>query len=164
MNVEFFRTLFDYNHWARDRLLAQVAQLSEAEYAAPRPLDYGSLRATLVHALAAEVAWLERWQGRSPDRLLDERDLPSLATLEERWAREEARTRAYLSGLAETDLSRQVDSVSVRTRTRYTSPLWALMAQLANHGTQHRSEVALVLTQLGHSPGDLDFLVYFSRR
>ncbi|HYU21327.1 MAG TPA: DinB family protein [Chloroflexota bacterium] len=39
-------------------------------------------------------------------------------------------------------------------------PLWQMMLHVANHGTQHRSEVAALLTGFGQSPGDLDLLVY----
>jgi hypothetical protein len=30
------------------------------------------------------------------------------------------------------------------------------LAQMVNHSTQHRSEVAVAITEYGHSPGDLD--------
>ena len=40
-------------------------------------------------------------------------------------------------------------------------PLWQQLAHLANHSTQHRSEVAEMLTQMGRSPGDLGYEYLF---
>ena len=41
-----------------------------------------------------------------------------------------------------------------------TKTLWHAMAHLVNHGTQHRTEAAALLTDFGCSPGDID-LIYF---
>jgi len=38
------------------------------------------------------------------------------------------------------------------------------MVHQVNHGTQHRSEVAMILTRCGYSPGWLDFLYYMDVR
>ena len=38
--------------------------------------------------------------------------------------------------------------------------LWQAMAHLVNHGTQHRTEAAAMLTELNHSPGDIDLIYY----
>jgi uncharacterized damage-inducible protein DinB len=46
------------------------------------------------------------------------------------------------------------------TASRWTSPPSA--ACVINHGTHHRSEVASSITQLNHSPGDLDLIAYLN--
>lgn len=163
VTAEYLRWLFDYDYWARDRLLVQVAKLTEVEYGAPRALDYGSIRGTLVHWLAGECIWLARWLGQSPDRLMTEDDLPTFEGLRALWAAEEQKMRAFLDRLADDELARPFRYVSTRTKEEYTNTLWPTMAHLVNHGTQHRSEIALTLTQLGHSPGDLDLIVYINR-
>jgi uncharacterized damage-inducible protein DinB len=37
------------------------------------------------------------------------------------------------------------------------------MAHLVNHGTQHKTEAAAILTGFGHSPGDIDLILYFNK-
>ena len=43
-------------------------------------------------------------------------------------------------------------------------PVWQLMVHVVNHGTQHRSEAAALLTAEGRSPGELDLLDYAEER
>ena len=80
VTVDYYRWLYDYSYWARDRVLAQVAKLDQDAYLAPRALDYGSIRGTLVHWLAREAVWLDRWQAKA-DSLIGEIDLPTFSTL-----------------------------------------------------------------------------------
>lgn len=35
---------------------------------------------------------------------------------------------------------------------------------LINHGTQHKTEAAAILTGMGYSPGDIDLIVYLNER
>src|SRR6266446_1673233 len=144
VTVDYYRWLYDYGYWARARVLVQVAKLDHDAYIASRALDYGSIRGTLVHWLAREAIWLDRWQGTT-DSLIGESDL-----------------RAFLNELTDPQLLPTISYVSALTNNRYAIPLWHMMFHVVNHGTQHRSEVALALTQLGLSPGDLDLIVYLN--
>jgi uncharacterized damage-inducible protein DinB len=164
LEAEYFRTLFAYTYWVRDRLLDQVAQLSQDEYEADRQLDYKSIRGTLVHALSSEAGYLARWQGRQVDPPINQETVPTVAALRERWAQQEKAMRGFLAELTDEGTKREMRQVSRQTGREVVNPLWVLMAQLVNHFTQHRAEVALAITQLGHSPGDLDFSLYMRER
>jgi uncharacterized damage-inducible protein DinB len=119
---------------------------------------------TGVYEGRSSIASNERergWGVGRPDQLIGEEELPTFEALQEAWSREEAKMRAFLQRLSDPMLLRVVEYRSSLSGRRYAIPLWQMMAHLVNHGTQHRSEVALVLTHLGHSPGDLDLIVYF---
>jgi len=162
MNAAYFRTLFDYSAWARQRLLAAVEQLPEQEYFATRPLDYGSIHGTLVHTFVPEVFWLSRWQGVSPTRVLGPGDVRDLAELERRWSEQGEQIRTYLDTVSDAQIMHATVDYVITEGDHLRRPLWQTMAQLINHGTHHRSEVANVVTQLGYSPGDLDMIIYFN--
>ncbi|MEA2640311.1 MAG: hypothetical protein QOF51_1705 [Chloroflexota bacterium] len=160
MDAAYFRTLFAYNQWARERILEQVGKLSFEDYTAPRVLDYGSIRATLVHNLAAEAGYIARLQGLPRDSSIDEANLPTLDALRSRWNAEQGKLDSFLAALTDADVSRETRVASTRPGGDFVHPLWAFLTQSINHSTQHRSEIALTITQLGLSPGDLDFMLY----
>ncbi len=161
MRVSDVLTLYDYNAWANGRVLDAAAKVPVAQFVAPAELSFDSLRGTLVHTLDAELDWRCRWQGLpSPPRLQQE-DFADAGALVARWREEDARLRAYLATLRDEDLHRDLHYTS-RLGRQYVETLWYLLVHVVNHGTQHRSEAAILLTNYGHSPDDLD-LVYFIR-
>lgn len=147
MRVEGIRTLYDYYYWANARILDRAARVGDAQFGAPPPLGDRGLRALLVHTMSTERGWRSGWQGLGRPAPLRDEDFPTVASVVARWREEEAETRAYLAGLRDEDLEGRF----------YDFALWHTLVHVVNHGTQHRSEAAVLLTSLGHSPGDLDF-------
>lgn len=154
--------LFEYNCWARDRILAQADRLSGPEFLAEVPSNYRNLRATLVHILSAEWVWRLRCQkGESPAALFDPADFPTVASLRDAWIVEQEKMTGYLEVLDDATLSRRVHYRRTGGRPE-SNVLWHILFHVVNHGTEHRSEAASMLTAFGHSPGDLD-LIHFLR-
>jgi uncharacterized damage-inducible protein DinB len=160
MQVDDILTLYDYNYWANTRILERTTQVSEAQFVAPAEVSHRSLRGTLVHTLATEWMWRMRCQeSLSPGQLLSEADLPSMEAILSRWQSEEQAMRAYLASLNDAALAGVVQYTTTRG-VPHENKLWHLLVHVVNHGTQFRAEAAVLLTEYGHSPGDLDLIVF----
>jgi uncharacterized damage-inducible protein DinB len=156
--LEEIRELYAYSAWANARILDTTEQLTAEQFTASGG-GFDSIRDTLVHTASAHWLWLERWRESSPHGFWDPVDFPDVAALRIRWDEVEAATSAYVATLHEPDLARMVSYVNFQGET-WAYPLRQQLLHQVNHATQHRSEVALLLTRLGYSPGWLDLLVY----
>jgi uncharacterized damage-inducible protein DinB len=85
--------------------------------------------ATLVHILDTQWYWREGAQfGKLPREKLGPSDFSTLRSLRRRWDEEDHLLLAFVLS---------------------TRPLWHIIVDVVNHGTQHRSELALFLTAKG---------------
>ena len=160
LNIRDLQLLYDFNYWARDRLLAATMKVRQDEFLATIPSNYGSLQATLVHILSAEWVWRVRCDERiSPSKLLEIDNFTTVESLSSFWMKEQKRMMDYLTSLKDTDLTKVVSYKRIGGEES-SNILWHILAHIVNHGTEHRSEAASILTAFGKSPGDLDLIHY----
>lgn len=165
MNTGDIKLLYEYTLWADHRLVAACAGLTPDQYTAQTSFGpyQRNLRETVLHILNSERGWRLICQG-SPVVDWDAfaaRDYPTPQSLAAPWQAEEQAMRAYLDGLTDADLQgavRYQDDDIPRERL-----LWHCLNHMMNHGTQHRSEAAALLTIAGHSPGDFDFTLFLNQ-
>lgn len=141
-------TLFEHNAWANLKLLDFCAGLSDAHLETTAVGGYGTIRTTLLHIVGAEVSYVERVNGRLPARSLDQ--FPGFDVLKDtvRWTSDE---------LLQLALSTQATTI-VRQRPprpRIAYPLASLLVQAVSHSTEHRTQIATIITQLGLEPPDM---------
>ncbi len=154
------RYLFNYSYWARDRVLHAATNASEAELRGDVGLPSGSVFGTLVHTLSAEHVWRLRCaEGVSPPKLFDPADFADLDAIATRWRTEQQLMHEFLGSLSDADCAQTVEYRTTSGNAQF-QVLWRILAHVVNHGTQHRSECAHALTSFGHSPGDLDLIVF----
>ena len=159
MNKQDILVLYQYNQWANARILDAAANVTTEQFLALASFPHGGLRGTLVHALSAEWIWRSRWEGTSPTSVLKPDEFLTFETLRTRWAAEEKRLMNFVESITDERLNRSFDYRNTSGQP-FTRILWQAMAHVVNHGTQHRTEAAAILTDLGHSPGDID-LIFF---
>jgi uncharacterized damage-inducible protein DinB len=154
------RTLYDYSAWANAQILEASARLSREQLVrGVAGANFESVRGTLVHIMAAQWLYLERWQGRSPRSMPQAADFADMPAIKTRWTEIERATHVFVAGLGDADVARVIEYTNFQGE-RWAYPLWQQMMHQVNHATQHRSETAVILTELGCSPGGLD-LLYF---
>ena len=148
--------LFRHNAWANERLFDACEGLSDAQLDATVAGTFGSIRDTLAHIVGAQERIAAALAETEPVNVIRERDpFPGVAAL-----RDADRT----SGDALVELAARAETGATVTTTwrgeEYTLPVWLLLVQAINHATEHRTQVAAILTQQGIEPPGMDGWTY----
>jgi uncharacterized damage-inducible protein DinB len=163
MDLEPYRLLYAYNRWANARILDQAEKLTPEQLLAPNARGFGSVRDTLVHLMENEFFWSGLiWPGNALDIdwepfEFDPNDYQDVAAIRARWAEIDAGLSAFIDDLTpEGEKSPEQIIVWSDNGKTFRRPLWPQLLSVAVHATQHRSEIAVMLSEYGYSPGDLD--------
>jgi len=143
--VELARLLLGYNEWANERVLTAADDLS--------PARFDEQKRKFAHMLGTQRWWHAKWTGSEYAGDLLPETYPAMRTA---YAASHSDLRSFADSLTDDVLERSErwwgneQELSVGD----------LIVQVVNHGTQHRSEIAVAMTTHGCSPGDLDYLFY----
>jgi uncharacterized damage-inducible protein DinB len=143
MNLELFRTLFEYDQALTGRLWESIMTLSDEQFSQELPYSHGSIRNQMVHMASTQRSWLRGLQADPNARSL-RLEPAEYATREQARALSRdasAEVLSYLRGLSDSDLERTVEGMP--------GPMWQALLHLANHGTDHRAQVLTALADLG---------------
>ena len=162
MKAADIKLLYDYNDWANARVMRTAERVTPEQFIARNKFGWENLRGTLVHIMQAEIVWRHRLFERGDIDWLDAEDFPTVASIRERRDTEIAALRRYIDDLSDEEVNGAI--TYERGGETHQDTLWQCLVHLVNHGTQHRSECAALLTEFGHSPGDLDLIVFVSER
>lgn len=157
-----FASLFQYHRDADLRFLDACRKLSAEQYAEPEPFEKGwpSIRSIVVHLAGGNDIWARRLLGESPMSRPTEADLPSLDSASALLM--DAHDRFANPILPAMTPERLASAWTYRncSGVTFTTPLWAVLRHLVNHGTYHRGQLASKLSRKGITPPVTD-LVYW---
>lgn len=143
---------FRHNVWATGKLLDIVDGLSEEQRAATAAGTYGSIAKTLDHLISAEDYYRCLLTGAERSWRTSTGEPPSL---------EELRRRAdEMAGFWEAFLAESFDPERIVIDEDedgvHEIRAGMIIAQILNHGTDHRTQILTILTTIGVDHPDLD--------
>jgi uncharacterized damage-inducible protein DinB len=160
------RTLIDYNEWATERLLRAADRVPDDVFNRTLPgAGHGSIFGQLRHIAWVQLNYLVALEGKANDMAESaEMVKASGVDLESRAGIRDAFARGH-QGLREFGAALSPERWAEPQRTwPGKMPLGIYVMQVVLHGQHHRGETAALLTELGYSPGDLDFIFFAFER
>ena len=140
--------LFEHNRWANLRAVEACAALADAQLDATVPGTAGTIRYTLMHIASAEQRYVWRLTDRPPG-YGEHEGWPGFDLLR-RVLTESGDALIDLAGRADPDEELEYESQGQPA----TVPVATVYVQAINHATEHRSQIATIVTQQGIEPPD----------
>jgi uncharacterized damage-inducible protein DinB len=154
-----YTSLYDYNAWANERMLASCRALSPEEYGRALGGGWPSVADTLAHLASATRAWHERFHGRSPERLLTGADLPAFADAASMLMEADVGMRKLVIELAPDRRNDVLAYKNLRGETKKVVT-WAVFRHVVNHASYHRGQISSMVRRLGHEPKATDLVLW----
>lgn len=147
---------FAHHCWATLRLLNVCAALSAEQLETKVPGTFGSILETMRHLVGSDTSYLHDVTGHREHRLMaDEMDLEALKGVIQAngiaWS-------AFLAG--DIDPDSVVHEVDQEDGFERDAPIGIRLAQVLQHGTDHRSQICTALTTLGVEPPNIGVWAY----
>jgi uncharacterized damage-inducible protein DinB len=149
--------LFRHDLWANRLIVDACAALTPDQLEATAVGTYGSIGRTLWHLIAAEDSYASRLVVR--DRTLRYHEDAPVPPIDALRATLEAVGPELIELAGSTSETRTVE-VSGDDGV-VTLPAWILLVQTIDHGREHRTHIATILTQLGIEPPGMDGWDFF---
>lgn len=148
--------IFKFNLWANLRLLDACASLDSAALDATVSGTFGSIRETFLHIVAAEEGYVSRFTGQRPEHPLRYGDdFPGFNELRRR----ALRSGEALVAIGEQFVPGRMLQIAHDGQIHDVAAIMVLI-QAITHATDHRSQVATILTQQGVTPPEIDGWAY----
>lgn len=152
--------LFRHNQWANAEMLAACRGLSDDQLTTEMTGTYGRLDQTLIHLARAQggyIRTLTDWQPGPEHRLEYDEPFPGVDRIAEH-LRFTGERLIEVAGEASAD--RMLEGTWGEEPFRL--PAWVLLLHAAHHATEHRQQIATMLTNLGIDPPEPDPVAYWN--
>ncbi len=154
MTASLLDDAFAHHVWATERLIDGCAALGPEQLSTPAPGTYGSILDTFRHLVGTDCWYLTFF--RDEPQAIEEGSEASLAELRSAITSNGTKWMELLAR----DLEPEEDVVEHGDGWNFHSPTGFRLAQVIQHGTDHRSQICTAFTSFGIEPPAIDLWSY----
>jgi len=140
--------------WATERLIDACVDLTPEQLATPAPGTYGSILETFRHLVSADCWYLTFF--RDEPKRLEENTEAGLAELRAAITDNGAEWMELLGS----GIDGEADTAETGDGWIFHAPTGFRLAQVVQHGTDHRSQICTAMTSFGVEPPAIDVWAY----
>src|SRR5688500_15831420 len=140
--------IFEHNRWANEQLLEACRGLTQEQLDTGVAGTYGSLGATLAHIASGEAFYTVLLTGWRPSAWQQDDPYPGIDPLLEVVRETGPRLLAAAESIPADQLIERDPGELIAASV--------ILVQAINHATEHRAHAAVILTQLGIRPPEID--------
>ena len=152
----FLEDSFAHHVWATDRILDACSALTAEQITTPVPGTYGPIIATLRHLGSSDAWYLSFFRADGIAPISEEEVSLDLGALRSAIVVNGALWMDVLAG----NLDADKDIVEHGDGWDFHAPTGLRLAQVIQHGNDHRSQVCTALTSFGLTPPEIDLWAY----
>ena len=157
MNASTFRHFYDY-HFSENRKIwdSYVTPLSEELFTQDVGYSHGSVRDQIVHLMSVDDTWFTGLRGLEIPEPLNPANFDDRNIIRAHWDNVEHKMRDYLAKLRD-EMLLEKPFADGEDKDLI---LWQVLLHVANHGTDHRSQLLRLLNDLGVKTTSQDYIFY----
>lgn len=155
----YFVVLSDYQQWANDRLFAALGGIDRATLQSPQGLFFDTIHHTVDHLMLVNRLWLARLRGENLEVDFRQLSYPDWDQLIEATQRQAEELTLWLESRPEIWYDSQLAYLSSNGGAR---SMWIrdALTHMMNHQTHHRGQISAVITRLGATTPEMDYVYY----
>jgi len=147
MTPEAIRKIFDYTYWAFERVWDCICQMTDEQFTQELGYSWGSIRNHVIHMISSHRRWVDRLTGEEVLPHLDFNNYSTRSVVKPLWDEARAEFLDYVYSLDQVQLDEVVRYEIASRGVVSNSQRWEVFLHLANHATDHRSQILAMLDQ-----------------
>ena len=155
-----FRDFFKHVRWADLAQLDATKSISDEEYFKDRGWSFAHIHGVMLHMLAAQEIWRQRFEGEPMNWLAMDVSMTTRDSVEPKWNEIHQKLGAFFERQTPESVLCELKFKNSEGK-EFSGPLWRFLTHVLNHSTIHRGQLNSMIKLAGGKPPAVDYSSWY---